>query len=71
MIFFYVLLSKKTAFSAIFRAKSLGNRWFSYIPGGLKGLFDFFDSPHHHFRPGTPPANSWNTKQFLSRPTGL
>jgi hypothetical protein len=21
---------------------------FSYIPGGLEGLFDFFDSVHHH-----------------------
>jgi hypothetical protein len=44
---------------------------FSYISGGFGVLFDFFDSLHHHPRPGTPPANSRCTKQFLSHPLGL
>jgi hypothetical protein len=48
----------KTAFLAIFRTKS-GNpavlASFSYILGNLESLFDFFDFPHHHPGPGTPP----------------
>ncbi len=44
---------------------------FLYIPGGLAGLFDFFDTPHHHPGPCTPPANSWRIKHFLSRLRGL
>ncbi len=47
------------AFSAIFRAKSAGKQpfaLFSYILGGLEGLFDFFDSPHHHPQAGHSPG---------------
>jgi hypothetical protein len=63
------------AFLAIFKSISAGNLPiflpFLYILGGLEGLFDCFDTIHHHPWPGTPPTNSWSTKQFLSHPHGL
>ncbi len=52
----YILLSifeRKTAFSAIYKPKSAWNRpffMFSSILGGLEGLFDFYESLHHHPR---------------------
>jgi hypothetical protein len=54
----YILLS--TLKKKIFRVKSAGISplfvSFSYIPGGMEGLFDFFDSPHHHPRAGHSPC---------------
>jgi hypothetical protein len=46
------------AFSAIYKPKRARNRPFfpfSYISGGFKGLFDFYDTLHHHPWTGRSP----------------
>ncbi len=35
---------------------------FSYRPGGFEGLFDFFDSHHHHPWAGHSPHQQWVPK---------
>jgi hypothetical protein len=65
------IFERKTAFSVIYKPKREQNRSFSYISGGLEGLFDFYDPLHHHPRTRHSPANSRHTKQFWSRPHGL
>jgi hypothetical protein len=60
------------ALLVIFKSISAGNWLFLSISGGLEGLFDFFDSLHHHALARHSPANSRRTtKQFLSRPHSL
>ncbi len=56
------------AFSAIFKSISVGNWPFLYISGGLEGLFASLTPSAATPRPGTPPANSRHTKQFLTLP---
>ncbi len=71
----YILLNtleRKTAFSAIYRPKRARNRPvfspFFAISYGCEGIYDLSTTTPG---PGTPPANSWRTKQFWSRPCGL
>jgi hypothetical protein len=74
----YILLStfeQKTAFSAIFRAKSVGIglfwRRFRTFWTAWKAYLTSLPPPTTNPRPGSPPANRQRTKQFLSRPCGL
>jgi hypothetical protein len=73
----YILLSifeRKTAFLTIYKPNRAQNRPFFTVfvhSGQHGGVFDSFNSLHHHPCPGTPPANSRRTKQFLSRPHSL
>jgi hypothetical protein len=73
-IFCQILLSKKRCFQH-FLGQKCGKLAilapFLYIPGGLEGLLTSLTSPTTTPRPGTPPADSWHTKQFFSRPHGL
>jgi hypothetical protein len=50
--FLKVLLSKKTPFLGVFLSQEVeqtrGLCAVLYIPGGLEGLFDFYDPLHHH-----------------------
>jgi hypothetical protein len=74
----YILLitfEQKTAFLPIISQKVCKtNRFFTVFvhSGRHEGVFDSFDSFDSSTTTpclGPPPANSWRTKQFLSRPT--
>ncbi len=72
----YILLStfeRKTAFLAIFQPKCAQNCPFfsplSFIPGGLEGLFDFYDPLHHHPWTGRPPRQESAHQAVLKLPT--
>jgi hypothetical protein len=74
----YILLSTfkyKTAFLAIFRSISVGNRFNFFTvfvqSGRLGDVFKSFDSLTTTPCLGTPPANSRCIKQFLSCPHNL
>ncbi len=71
----YILLStfeRKTAFSAIYKPKSAGNRPFFSFFVYFFGRHGTYLTPSNTTPcSGTPPANSQHTKQFSSRPHGL
>ncbi len=74
----YILLSTfryKSAFSAIYRAKSAGKqpfrRHFHTFRAAWKAYLTSLTPPTTIPGPGTPPANSQCTMQFVSRPCGL
>jgi hypothetical protein len=62
--YFVQYIKVKKVLLAISKLISAANRPFSYIPAGLEGLYDFFDSLHHHPLAGQSPANSQHTKQL-------
>ncbi len=73
-VYFVKYFGAKMAFLAIYRPKSPPKSQFFAVFVHFEqhvGIFDSFDSLHHHPLPGTPPANSQCTKQFLIRPHGL
>jgi hypothetical protein len=65
---------RKMAFSAIYKTNSAGNHLFftvSYISSSMGAYLTLLTPSTTAPCPGTAPANSRLTKQFLSRPHGL
>jgi hypothetical protein len=74
----YILLNtfeRKTAFPAIYKPKRARNRLFfcrfCLFQAALKAYLASVIPSTTTPGPGTPPANSWCTKQFWSCPGGL
>jgi hypothetical protein len=58
-VYFVKYFQVKNSVFGVFKVNKCGKPAifapFSYILGGLEGLFDFYDPLHHHPRVGTPP----------------